>query len=121
MERVERQLAGQGMNPDTYLQMQGKTRDEIIEDDSPTPSRSSSASRCLSRSPRPRTSRSPTPSSRESSNMAGHERTTAAKPLERLRRDGRDSVGRRYIRVRKAIDVVADAAKEVKMSAEDSR
>ena len=34
-ERVERQMAGQGMNPDTYLQMQGKTRDEIIDESLP--------------------------------------------------------------------------------------
>ncbi len=34
-DRVERQMQGQGMNPDTYLQMQGKTRDEIIEESLP--------------------------------------------------------------------------------------
>ncbi|MGB0120397.1 MAG: trigger factor, partial [Solirubrobacterales bacterium] len=34
-DRVERQMAQQGMNPDTYLQMQGKTRDEIIEESLP--------------------------------------------------------------------------------------
>ena len=34
-ERVERQIAGQGMNPDSYLQMQGKTREEVIEESLP--------------------------------------------------------------------------------------
>jgi trigger factor len=34
-ERVERQLASRGMSPDAYLQMQGKTRDEVIEESRP--------------------------------------------------------------------------------------
>jgi trigger factor len=31
-ERMERQLAGRGMDPNQFLQMQGKTRDELIEE-----------------------------------------------------------------------------------------
>ena len=33
--RVERQLAARGMSPDAYLQMQGKTREEVIEESKP--------------------------------------------------------------------------------------
>ena len=31
-ERMERQLAGRGMDPNAFLQMQGKTREELIEE-----------------------------------------------------------------------------------------
>src|ERR1044072_217545 len=34
-ERVERQLAARGMSPDAYLQMQGKTREQVIEESKP--------------------------------------------------------------------------------------
>jgi trigger factor len=34
-ERMERQLAGRGMDPNAFLQMQGKTRDELIEETKP--------------------------------------------------------------------------------------
>ena len=34
-ERVERQLAARGMGPDSYLQMQGKTREEMLEESKP--------------------------------------------------------------------------------------
>ncbi len=34
-ERMERQLAGRGMDPNQFLQMQGKTREELIEETKP--------------------------------------------------------------------------------------
>ena len=34
-ERIERQLAQRGMDPNAYLQMQGKTREEVIEESKP--------------------------------------------------------------------------------------
>ena len=121
-ERVERQLAGQGMNPDTYLQMQGKTRDEIIEESLPDAEQELKRESVLvAISEAEDIEVTDAELEEELEHMAGHERTTAAKLLERLRRDGRDSVVAADIRVRKAIDVVADAAKEVKMSAEDSK
>ena len=121
-ERVERQLAGQGMNPDTYLQMQGKTRDEIIEESLPDAEQELKRESVLvAISEAEDIEVTDAELEEELEHMAGHERTTAAKLLERLRRDGRDSVVAADIRVRKAIDVVADAAKVVKMSAEDSK
>jgi len=33
--RMERQLAQQGMDPNVFLQMQGKTRDELVEETKP--------------------------------------------------------------------------------------
>ena len=34
-ERIERQLAQRGMDPNAFLQMQGKTREEVIEESKP--------------------------------------------------------------------------------------
>ena len=39
-ERVERQLASRGISPEAYLQMQGKSRDELIADSEPEAERS---------------------------------------------------------------------------------
>ena len=44
---------------------------------------------------------------------AEHERTTPEKLLERLRENGRDEMVREDIRVRKAIDLVAESAKPI--------
>src|SRR6185436_4469771 len=35
LERLERQLAGRGMSSDAFLQMQGKTREELLEESKP--------------------------------------------------------------------------------------
>ena len=48
---------------------------------------------------------------------AEHERTTPEKLLERLRENGRDAMVREDIRVRKAIDLVAEAAKPIPIGA----
>ena len=121
-ERVERQLAGQGMNPDTYLQMQGKTRDEIIEESLPDAIQELKRESVLvAIGEAEGIEVSDAELEEELEHMAGHERTTAAKLLERLRRDGRDSVVAADIRVRKAIDTVAEAAREVPMSVEDTK
>ena len=52
--------------------------------------------------------------------MAAQERTSAAKLLERLKRDGRHEMVAADIKVRKAIDRIAESAKAVPMSAEDA-
>ncbi len=52
---------------------------------------------------------------------AEHERTTPEKLLERLRENGRDALVRDDIRVRKAIDLVAEAAKPIAMEQAEAR
>jgi trigger factor len=52
---------------------------------------------------------------------AEHERTTAKKLLERLRRDGRDALIREDIRIRKAIDVVSGEAKPIPVAQAEAR
>ncbi len=121
-ERVERQMQGQGMNPDTYLQMQGKTRDEIVEESLPDAEQEIRREAVLvAIADAEQIEVSDEELEAELEHMASHERTTAAKLLERLKRDGRDEMVAADIRVRKAIDVIAESAKPVEMSAEDAR
>ena len=56
----------------------------------------------------------------ELEHAASHERTTGAKLLERLKRDGRHEMVAADIKVRKAMDVIAESAKATEMSAKET-
>jgi len=121
-DRVERQMAQQGMNPDTYLQMQGKTRDEIIEESLPDAEQEIKRESVLvAVADAEGVEVTDAELEEELEHMASHERTTAAKLLERLKRDGRHEMVAADIRVRKAIDKIAESAKAIPMSAEDAK
>ncbi|MGB0121653.1 MAG: hypothetical protein WBP55_11955, partial [Solirubrobacterales bacterium] len=121
-DRVERQMAQQGMNPDTYLQMQGKTRDEIIEESLPDAEQEIKRESVLvAVADAEGVEVTDTEIEEELEPMAAQERTTAAKLLERLKRDGRHEMIVADVRVRKAIDKIAESAKAIPMSAEDAK
>lgn len=121
-ERVERQMTGQGMNPDTYLQMQGKTRDEIVDESLPDAEQEIRREAVLvAVGEAEGIEVSDEELETELEHMASHERTTAAKLLERLKRDGRHEMVAADIRVRKAIDRIAEAAVPVHMADEEAR
>jgi trigger factor len=121
-ERVERQMAQQGMNPDTYLQMQGKTRDEIVDESLPDAEQEIRREAVLvAVGEAEGIEVSDEEMEAELEHMASHERTTAAKLLERLKRDGRHEMIAADIRIRKAIDRIAETARPVEMSAEDTK
>jgi trigger factor len=120
-DRVERQMAQQGMNPDTYLQMQGKTRDEIIDeslDDADQEIRREAVLVAVADAEGVEVTDEEM--AEELEHAASHERTTGAKLLERLKRDGRHEMVAADIKVRKAMDVIAESAKSVEMSAKDT-
>jgi trigger factor len=113
-ERVERQLGSRGMDPDAYLQMQGKTREEIIEESKPDAERElkrEAVVTAIAAAEEIEVSDEEMIEALEHS--AEHERTTAEKLLARLRENGRDAMVRDDIRARKAIELVAEAAKPV--------
>ena len=113
-ERVERQLAGRGMNPDAYLQMQGKTREEVIEESRPEAEaelKREAVLAAIADAEQIEVSDEEMVEALEHS--AEHERTTPEKLLERLRKDGRDTMIRDDIRFRKAIDLIAESAKPI--------
>ncbi len=121
-ERAGRQLAARGMSPDTYLQMQGKTRDEVIAESKPDAERELKREAVLAAIAEAEEIEASEEEMVEAlAHTAEHERTTPEKLLERLREDGRDAMVREDIRIRKAIDVVADAAKPIPLAQAEAR
>jgi trigger factor len=121
-ERMERQLAGRGMDPNAFLQMQGKTREELIEESKPDAERElkrESVVTAIAEAEGIEVSDEEMVEALEHS--AEHERITPEKLLERLRKSGRDSVVRDDIRARKAIELVADSAKAIPKEQAEAR
>ncbi len=121
-ERVERQLAGRGMAPDSFLQMQGKTRDEVIAESRPEAEaelKREAVLAAIADAEEIEASEAEMVEALEHS--AEHERTTPEKLLERLRESGRDAMIRDDIRFRKAIDLVAEAAKPIPLEQAEAR
>ena len=111
-ERLERSLTVRSINPQAYLQMQGKTREEMVtelEED---------AERALRRE-----ATLASVAEAEGIEVTDDEMLAALQPgdngetperlLERLRANGRDSLLGEEIRLRKAADVIADSAKPI--------
>src|SRR3954447_5753301 len=121
-ERMERQLAGRGMDPNTFLQMQGKTREELIAETKPDAEkelRREAVVTAIAEDEGIEVSEEEMVEALEHS--AEHERTTPEKLLERLRKSGRDSMVREDLRARKAIELVAEAAKPIPKEEADAR
>jgi trigger factor len=121
-ERMERQLAGRGMDPNQFLQMQGKTRDELIEEtkeDAEKELRREAVVTAIAEAEGIEVSEEEMVEALEHS--AEHERTTPEKLLERLRQSGRDAMIREDLRARKALDLVAEAAKPIPKEQADER
>jgi trigger factor len=121
-ERVERQLAARGMSPDAYLQMQGKTREEVIEESKPDAERELKRESVLAAIAEAEGIEVSEEEMVEAlAHAAEHERTTPQKLLERLRENGRDAMVREDIQVRKAIDLVAESAKPIPLEQAEAR
>jgi trigger factor len=121
-ERVERQLAGRGMSPDTFLQMQGKTREEVLEESKPDAERELRREAVLAAIAEAEGLEATEEEMLEAlAHTAEHERTTPEKLLERLRENGRDAMVREDIVVGKAIDVVAESAKPIPLERAEAR
>ncbi|HET7508996.1 MAG TPA: trigger factor [Solirubrobacterales bacterium] len=121
-ERMERQLAGRGMDPNQFLQMQGKTRDELIEETKPDAElelKREAVVTAIAEAEGIEVSEEEMVEALEHS--AEHERTTPEKLLERLRKSGRDKMVSEDLRARKAIELVAEAAKPIPKEEADAR
>ncbi len=121
-ERMERQLAQRGMDPNAFLQMQGKTREELIEESKPDAERElerEAVVTAIAEAEAIEVSDEELVEALEHS--AEHERTTPQKLLERLRQNGRDQMVAEDIRARKAIELVADAAKPIPLAQAEAR
>jgi trigger factor len=121
-ERVERQLASQGMSPDAYLQMQGKAREEILEESRPDVERELRREAVLAAIAEAEGIEVSEAELTEAlAHAAEHERTTPEKLLKRLQESGRDATIREDIRFRKTIDLVAEEAKPIPLEQAEAR
>jgi trigger factor len=121
-ERVERQIASRGMDPNAYLQMQGKTRDEVIAEAKPDAEQELKREAVLTAIAEAEEIEVSDEEMVEAlSHTAEHERTTPEKLLERLRENGRDALVSEDIRVRKAIDLIAESAEPIAMEQAEAR
>ncbi|HEX2391341.1 MAG TPA: trigger factor [Solirubrobacterales bacterium] len=122
MERLERQLAGRGMDPAAFLQMQGKTREELIEESKPDAARELEREAVVSAIAEAEAIEVSDEEMVEAlAHSAEHERTTPEKLLERLRKNGREAMIREDIRARKAIELVAEAARPIPLEQAEAR
>lgn len=121
-ERIERQLAARGMSPDAYLQMQGKTREELLEESKPDAERELKRESVLAAIAEAEEIEVAEEEMLEAlAHTAEHERTTPEKLLARLRENGRDAMVREDIQVRKAIDLLAESAKAIPLEQAEAR
>jgi trigger factor len=121
-ERVERQIAGRGMSPESFLQMQGKTREEVLDESKPDAKRELEREAVLAAIAEVEAIEVSEEEMVEAlAHTAEHERTTPEKLLERLRENGRDAMVREDIQVRKAIDLVADSAVPIPLEQAEAR
>ncbi|MGH2980569.1 MAG: trigger factor [Solirubrobacterales bacterium] len=121
-QRVERQIAAQGLDPAAYLRMQGKTREQIIEESKPDAERELKREAVLSAVAEAEAIEVSEEEMVEAlEHAAEHERTTPEKLLERLRKNGRDSLVREDLRVRKAIDLLAESATPIPVAQAEAR
>ncbi len=122
LDRLERQLAGRGMDPAAYFQMQGKSRDELLEESRPDAEKELKREAVLAAIADAEEIEVTDEEMVEAlAHTAEHERTTPEKLLERLRESGRDEMVREDIRVRKAIDLVAEQAKPIPVGQAEAR
>jgi trigger factor len=108
-ERLERSLTARGIDPQAYLQMQGKTREELVKD------LEADAERTLRRE-----ATLAAIADAEGIEVSDEEMLEALRPgeegesperlLERLRANGRDALLQDELRMRKAAELIAEAA-----------
>lgn len=121
-ERVERQLAARGMSPDAYLQAQGRTREELIEESKPDAERELKREAVLAAVVEAEGIEASEEELLETlAHTAEHERTTPEKLLARLRDNGRDAAIVEDVRIGKAIDLLAESAEPVPLERAEAR
>jgi trigger factor len=121
-DRVARQLSARGMNPDAYLQMQGKTREELLEESRPDAERELKREAVLAAIVEGEGIGASEEEMVEAlAHTAEHERTTPEKLLQRLRESGRDAMVREDIAVGKAIDLLAESAVPIPLEQAEAR
>ena len=110
------------MDPDTYLQMQGKSREEVIEESKPDAERELRREAVLAAIADAEGIEVTEEEMVEAlAHTAEHERTTPEKLLERLRQDGRDASSATTSAFARRSMLVAESAKPIAMAQAEAR
>jgi trigger factor len=122
-ERVERSLQGRGISPEAYLRMQNRSREELIGDAKPEAEQALKREAVLAAIADKEGIEVSDEDLVESLRHTAeeHENTTPEKLLERLRSQGRDGLLGEELRLRKAANLVAEAAKPIPKERADAR
>jgi trigger factor len=120
-ERVERSLSQRGMDPETYLKIQDKTREGAIEDargDAEAGLRREAVLEAVAEAEDIEVSEDEL---LEALRPPAGQKGKPEKLLKRIRAEGRDALLIEEIRMRKAADLVVDEAKPIEMDRAEAR
>jgi trigger factor len=113
-ERVERSLEARGIPAESYLRMQGRTREQVIEDAKPDAEQQLKREAVLTAVADAEGVEVTDAELADSlQHAAEHEGVSAEKLVQRLRSTGRDALLREDLRLRKAADAIAGSAKPI--------
>ena len=113
-ERIERQLASRGIDPQAYAQMQGKSRHDLIDDAEEDAERTLRREAVLA-AVADAEEIDPTDEDLVEALGPGDGKSSPNELLNRLRESGRDSLLRDEVRMRKAADAIAEASTPIEM------
>jgi trigger factor len=123
--RVERSLRRQGMEPDNYLQLQGKTREEMLEQARPDAERALKREAVLESIAEAEGIEITEEDELEALQIPpGHEDHGHPEPevaLKEIRESGREELLKDDLRMRRALELVAEEAKPIPMEQAQAR
>jgi trigger factor len=123
--RVERTLSRQGMEPDAYLQMQGKTREEMIEQARPDAEQALKREAVLEAVAQAEGIEITEEDELEALQVPpGHEdhgHPEPANALKEIRESGREELLKQDLRMRQALELIAEQANPIPMEQAQAR
>ncbi len=119
-ERIERQLAARGIDPQMYAQMQGKDRHALIDEAEPDAEKALRREAVLS-AVADAEEIEPTDEELVEALGPGEGKNKPEKLLARLRESGRDTLLRDEVRMRRAAEVIADSATPIPVAQAEAR
>ena len=123
--RVERSLRRQGMEPDNYLQLQGKTREQMIEEARPDAERALKREAVLAAVAESEGIEITEEDELEALQIPpGHEDHGHPEPadaLREIRESGREELFKDDLRMRRALELIAEGAKPIPMEQAQAR
>lgn len=120
--RMERSLQSQGVDPATFLRMRGRTREQAIEDAKPAAERALKREAVLEAVAETEAVEVSDEELIEALSAAAESEGQEPKQvLERLRETGRDALLKQDMRMRKAVDLLAESAKPIPVDQAEAR